>query len=95
MTKGQVVNIWQMIEATHIISIFNNNGTTLGNDKKKCPDCGMEIPSSAKVCPFCRREFSDSLGANIHEHGCLGYPINVAFYNGYILVHQQMFVKTC
>lgn len=50
-------------------------GLLWGNDKKKCPECGMEIPSSARTCPYCHRKFEDSLIGDIHEHGCLGYPL--------------------
>lgn len=51
-------------------------GFLWGNDKKKCPDCGMDIPSSAKVCPYCHKAFgSNSLADDIHEFGCLGYPL--------------------
>ncbi len=47
-----------------------------GYDKKTCPECGMEIPSSARRCPYCHGEFgNNSLFDDIHQYGCLGLPV--------------------
>ena len=32
-------------------------GILFGNETKKCPECGMIIPSEARKCPYCRTEF--------------------------------------
>lgn len=54
-------------------------GLLWGNEKKTCPECGMEIPSSAKTCPYCHTKFKDSLMGNVHQYGCLGYPLMLLF----------------
>ncbi len=27
------------------------------NGYEKCPDCGLDIPVDAKVCPYCGKKF--------------------------------------
>lgn len=51
-------------------------GLLWGYDKKTCPECGMEIPSSARRCPYCHEEFgNNSFFDDIHQYGCLGLPV--------------------
>ena len=50
-------------------------GILFGNETKKCPECGMIIPSEARKCPYCRTEFGEpSLSDDLNRFGCLGYP---------------------
>lgn len=64
-------------------------GLLWGYEKKTCPECGMEIPSSAKTCPYCHEKFSDSLWADIHQYGCLGYPVMLLFIFGVLWLISQ------
>lgn len=64
-------------------------GLLWGNDTKTCPECGMEIPSSAKTCPYCHRKFQDSLMSDVHQFGCLGYPLILLFLLGIFWLLSQ------
>lgn len=64
-------------------------GLLWGYNKKTCPECGMEIPSSAKTCPYCHRKFDDNLLSDVHEHGCLGYPLMLLFIFGILWLISQ------
>ena len=43
-------------------------GLLWGNEKKECPDCGMEIPLSARVCPYCHSTQNSTID-DIHQYG--------------------------
>jgi len=44
-------------------------------EDKRCFECGMMIPWSAKKCPFCHST-QDSTLDDIHQYGCLTMPTN-------------------
>ena len=53
-------------------------GILFGNETKKCPECGMIIPSEARKCPYCRTEFGEpSLSDDLNRCGWLGYPSGI------------------
>ncbi len=56
-------------------------GLLWGNETKGCPECGMEIPSSAKTCPYCHRVLW-----RYSPIWMFGFPSNVIISIRYILV---------
>lgn len=66
-------------------------GLLWGNDKKICPDCGMEIPDVARVCPYCHKQLdNNTLFDNIHSFGCLGFPLIII-----LIIGVFALVSTC
>lgn len=43
------------------ISLFTK-GETIMEETKKCKKCGKEIPTSAKVCPYCNKKQKGGIG---------------------------------
>lgn len=55
-----------------------------------CHECGMKIPNTARICPYCRSEQKHTVFQELESEGCLG-----AILKWVLLIGGLMLLSKC